>query len=519
MNKILSGTAAREKILAGAQLLADTVALTIGPRGRNVVLSHGPIITNDGVTIARAIKCSDEYENLGAEILRGASNKTNSAAGDGTTSAIVLGHKILQLTHRQIALGASPIFLKDGLTHAAAFVTKWVNDNAIKVSNSSGGDSPFKERGGTPEGCDGVCSLLSAVASNSCASSHDGALVARALTTVGPDGVVIIDENTRGTTDLTVCEGLESRITLASPYFAADPAKLETVLTDATVITSQSQISNLKDIFPTLEKCGAEHRAVAIIAEDFSPDVISALVLNRVRGGLDVVALKRGKVTNFEAELGDINAILVDGKCEKLICGMTSTKIIAPTISISNRTRFERIAQLRAQIEASTDEYMTQKLRERLARLTSGTAIISVGCATDIETHERKLRMDDALMAASAALRSGIVAGGGVTYIRAAVALERAIPTFPKHLREGAKILASALPSILEQICKNAGVSPDLVIARVRRGTRGYDAVTHKFVDMFAAQIVDPAAVITQVVTNAASVAATLATTEAIVIQ
>jgi len=460
---ILIGDEARQKIMRGAKTLCDVVATTIGPKGRNVVLDGmTPTITNDGVTIANAVKLDDKYENLGAEILRMASRQTNQSAGDGTTSVIVLANEILTLANKQIMMGESPVTIRDQLLRDAKTATDLV------------------EKIATP--CDTYDALLS-VTTNSCANPEDGELIARAITRVGTDGVVIVEENTHGATTLTLSDGLQCPLVLASPYFAQDPTRLETTLCDATIHICDDVIKSLADILPTLET--AREKALVIIAPDFAPDVVAALVLNRVRGGLNVVAL-RANCTDPKPLFDDIRAV----HAEKIIASVNCTKFIAGKDSAQSIA--DRADQIRGQMLACHDEYMLAKLKNRLARLTTGVATISVGHATQIETHERKLRIDDALHAGTHARRDGTVLGGGVTYLNIA-----------KKLGDGRGILSRALSSITRQIAQNENVTPDVVIKRVKKST----------------QIIDPATVIKSVITNATSVAATLITTEAIVLE
>jgi chaperonin GroEL len=511
LGKVLIGKEAREKILAGAKKLANLVGLTIGPKGRNVVLGNSTIVTNDGVTIARAVKSDDECENLGIEILRQASIKTNEAAGDGTTSAIVLADEILTRANRLVETGSSAVILKNGLLHAADFAV----DFADKISKKCGTEQE-----------------ISAVAINSCANENDGKMIAEALCRVGADGVVIIDENTRGVTQMTVSDGMECPVMLASPYFATESARAETVVHGARVLCFNGQIANISDMVPIMETVKKSGIKLVLIAQDFSPDVIAAVVLNRVRAGLDIVLLRCLRAGESDAVLGDIAAVtgaavagaredlrLCDveishlGECEKLISGMQNTTFLGG----KNNKIAHRIEQIRAQISECRDEFMTEKLRKRLARLTGGVAVISVGRATPIETHERKLRMDDALMSAAGARAEGIVAGGGAAYIQIAHEIEKHLKKIDPNLREGAGVLVKSLPVILKRICENAGACADVVLQKVR-GNRGFDALDGRFVDMFSANIVDPATVIKNVIKNAVSVAATLLTTDGVVV-
>jgi chaperonin GroEL len=464
------------------------------------------LITNDGVTIARAVKLSDEAENLGAEILREASIKTNERAGDGTTSAIVWGGESLTLADKHIQTGASPILIKNGLNAAAEIALTAVENLAIPANDYE---------------------KLCSVAINSCANETDGKTVAAAIEKSGENGIVIIEENTRGETTLTHCDGMESSLAFASPYFAQTPAKLESTILGASVVVFDGEINSINNLVPLLETAQRENLKLVIAAADFDAEVVAALVLNRVRAGIDVTAIRCTKSLDCSCVLGDFAAacgteicacddtILVPKLVQKLCINMQKTCVLVPkSVQIC-----AKIDEIRGQISVCCDEFLREKLQKRLANLSGGVAIISVGCATEVETHERKLRFDDALMAAKCARLSGIVAGGGVTYLHAAREIEKQIKKLEPKLQCGAKILAEALQSVLKQICINAGVSADLIINKLKRARAGvgYDAMNCKFCDMFKSRIIDPAAVIKNVIQNAVSVAGTLLTTEAIV--
>jgi len=499
MSKVILGAEARRKILCGAKTLCDAVRVTIGPRGRNVVLARGNLITNDGVTIARAVKLEDELENLGVEILREASIKTNERAGDGTTSAIVLANEILTQADKFIQTGSSPVLIKSELNSACEIALNAVEKVAVAADTF-----------------DKVC----AVACNSCANESDGKMVAEALQKVGEDGVVIIEENNKGVTTITHCDGMESPLCFASPYFALNVAKLESEIVGASVVVIDAEINTINEIVPVLELAQSNGLKLVIVARNFDAEVVAALVLNRVRGGLDVTAIQCVKSLDCDAVLKDfaaacgvevceIGAEMTPKSVQKLVISMQNTRVLNPkSVQIG-----QRIEQIKGQIAMSTDDFLTEKLRQRLAQLSGGVAVISVGCASQIETHERKLRLDDALMASRVAKREGIVAGGGVTYLAAASEIEKQLKT------DGARILAFALQSILKQICFNAGVSGEVVIEKLQNGKAGFgfDALRCEYCDMFKKRIIDPAAVIKNVIQNAVSVAGTLLTTEAIV--
>ncbi|MCL2228474.1 MAG: chaperonin GroEL [Firmicutes bacterium] len=502
--KVLTGNEAREKIFKGANTLCDVVKSTLGPKGSNVVLGTelNPIITNDGVTIANSVSLSDPIENLGATIVKQASQMTNAQAGDGTTSVIVLANEIINLARDE----KNPVLLKDELIDAARVATQFADKLAKK--------------------CDTLAELAEVI-TNSCASKTDGEMIAKAIDSVGPDGTVIIEENTHGQTTLTFSDGLECGLVLASPYFATDATKLESVITSSKVLIASDPINSIKDLIPTLEYIKDKGDALFIIAPEFTPDVLGGLLLNRARAGVDVTAV-RSEVINYAALSGDIAAItgatvigresdttIKDllpihlGVCEKIVSGMKSTKFIA---SVDDEVKLrvkKRADQIRGQIENTKDEYLVDTLKKRLASLSGGVATISVGCATAIETKERKLRIDDGLMAGLSARKGGVVTGGGYTYIRIASEVSK-IET------AGAMILAKALCSIQRQICENAEVDPGGVFKKLSEKAVCYDAREDKFVPVSKSKIVDPTMVIKSVITNAVSVAATLLTTRAV---
>ena len=497
---------ARKHIGNGTQKLSDIVGLTLGPRGRNVVLEREngtPLITNDGVTIARSIKFQNKNENIAAQILLQASSQTNQHAGDGTTSAIVLGAEVVRLGTRAIELGACPMKLKDEILGSARVAVSRVEALATPVNSFE---------------------AMVAVATNSCANPDDGEMVARAFEKVGSDGVVSLVENASGKTTLEHRTGCEVRAALATPYMIEDAGSLKTTYDDARVLLVEGEIKTLREILPLLEVTARENTSLVIIANGFSPEVLNALVVNRVRAGVRVVALVLREDNNRRnAVLGDIaaltGAVVVSqqndltlervevahlGHLSRIECGMEAT-----VLHSSRDFPAERIQLIRTQIVDATDEYTKTRLEERLARLTKGIAVISVGAPTDIELREKKLRIEDAIAATKAATNGGVVAGGGTTYLRVAVGL-------------GSDILARALESVTRRIMQNCGENPDLLIPKILENQCvdfGFDGKAGMLCDLRENNIVDPAKVITSVITNATSAAATLLTTEAIVLQ
>lgn len=529
-NRLLIGADARAKILTGARKIAEAVKLTLGPRGRNVLVERpnaDPLITNDGVTIAREIELECPYEAIGAHVLREASIKTNTQAGDGTTTSILLAQQILELASKKISFGESPVLIKEGLFEAADVVVAEVSKAALPI-----------ERSGQRR----------AIAINSCANVADGIMVADAVSRIGANGIVTVEENKSGTTALTFVDGLELNLELASPYFCEDASTLSTIFKDAKVFITDKRINSIKEVLTVLEDCAREKAQLVIIADDYAPEVVSALVVNKVRAGLRVCALRCGFFANQrDALLGDLAAltsgeILADfsenpiklGTCDKVIMSLESSKFIShKTDALANRVQL-----IKAQLDATNDEYNKARLGERLARLTNGVAVISVGCATEVEQKEKRLRVEDALAATRAACEEGIVAGGGLALLHTKTALAKYIKSMPKLKRVGAEILLEVLDTPFRQICANSEVNADLILPKVRRGGNGciadinadlsfqkinpifgYDALNRKFVDMSAAGIVDPAKVVKCALRNAVSVAGTLLTTEGIVLK
>jgi chaperonin GroEL len=515
--KLLLGDEARAKILSGVHKIAQMVKLTLGPKGRNVLIERtnaDPLITNDGVTIAREVKLECPFESIGAQILREASIKTNAEAGDGTTTSIVLAEQIMTKAAKHINNGESPIMLKEGILVAADFIVSQITNTALPITTDE---------------------HRRAIAINSCANTTDGTMVAEAVSRVGIDGIVTIEENKTGRTTLSFADGLELSCELASPYFCEDAETLTTTFENARLLITDQKIVSIKDILPILETAAREKYPLCIIADDYTPEVISALIVNKVRAGLRVAALRCGYFADRrDAILGDLcaltNATLVScdndltpanaqishqGICEKVVMGLETSKFI--TNSENNQRFADRISQIRAQLLKTEDEYNKTRLGERLARLSNGVAIISVGCATEVEQREKRLRIEDALAATRAACSEGIVAGGGVALLNIQKALSKHIQTIPKSQRIGAQILLEVLQSPFRQICENSGVNADIILPKITKA-RGFDAKTRRFVCPFTAGIVDPAKVVKCAIKNAASVAGTLLTTEGIVL-
>ena len=509
---ILTGNKARKKILSASQKLSDLVGLTLGPCGRNVIVQNEhltPLITNDGVTIARAVLLEDEAENLIAQTIIQASTQTNTNAGDGTTSAIVLACEIIKQGIKQVELGASPVILKEELAKFGSSAVNKITELAKPIAGE-------KE--------------IMAIARNSSSSLEYGQIIVDAFKKVGTGGVVTIEENREGKTYIRHVEGCEVKTLFASPHMIENPAKLETLYTDAHLLLIDGELNALKEIMPALELAATKELCLVIVASDYSKQVTNAIILNRMRAGLKVVALKLDEMGNRQdALLNDLAALsgatLVGGhsglrpesiqqehlgKAQTIHCGRDSTKIIVEK-SQNNSSLQERIEVIRTQIGAAEDEYTRTRLNERMARLTNGIAVISVGAPTEIELREKKLRIEDGVFAVKAAAKSGIIVGGGVAYLLAKPSGQSSTA----HT-----IMTSALESIFRRICFNSDENPDIALDKVKGQENfhfGFDALAKKYCDLFAANIVDPATVIKQVIQNAISVASTLLTTDGII--
>ena len=497
MKQIVMNGDAREKIMKGVNKISDIVRLTLGPKGRNVLIkrSNGSsLITNDGVTIAKEASFECPYENIVAEVIREASINTNSVAGDGTTTAIVLASSIIENAHKRIMLGCDPMQIKEKMFLETKKLICQIDKQSKKITTSDG---------------------IRAVAINSSANTQDGEMVATAIEKVGAHGVITLEENKNGKTTLKFVDGLEMPLQLASPYFC--DTDLNCTFENARVLVTDQKITTLKDVLPLLEQSMRDQFPIIIVADDFAPEIISALVVNRARAGVRVAALRCGFIQDRkEALLGDLAAltgtspifesmgskmseVTIDdlGTCEKAIMGLDTSKFISNSPGLD-----DRIKSIQSQIDKTDDEYNKLRLQERLAKLSGGVAVISVGCVSEIEQKEKRLRIEDAINAARAACEEGIVAGGGISYL---------------NLSTDCEILSESLSAPFRQICTNSGVIPDIILTKCR-GNVGYDALNDKFVNMFDANIVDPAKVVKSALENAVSVAGTLLTTEAIIV-
>ncbi|MBP5972560.1 chaperonin GroEL [Brasilonema sp. CT11] len=519
--RIIYNENARRALEKGIDILAEAVAVTLGPKGRNVVLEKkfgAPQIVNDGVTIAKEIELEDHVENTGVSLIRQAASKTNDAAGDGTTTATVLAHAIVKEGLRNVAAGANAIELKRGIDKATGFLVDKIREHARPVEDSK---------------------AIAQVAAISAGNDEIvGALIAEALDKVGREGVISLEEGKSVTTELEVTEGLNFDKGYISPYFATDAERLEAVLDEPFLLLTDKKIALVQDLVPVLEQVARAGRPLVIIAEDIEKEALATLVVNRLRGVLNVAAVKApGFGDRRKAILEDI-AILTGGQLITEDAGLkldatkleqlgkarriTITKDSTTLVAEGNEQAVKaRVEQIRRQIEETESSYDKEKLQERLAKLAGGVAVVKVGAATETELKDRKLRLEDAINATRAAVEEGIVPGGGTTLAHLAPGLESwAKSTLVGEELTGALIVSRALAAPLKRIAENAGQNGAVIAERVKEKdfNVGYDATTGEFVDLFAAGIVDPAKVTRSAVQNAASIAGMVLTTEAIVV-
>ena len=517
--EIKYGADAREALQSGVDQLADAVRVTLGPKGRNVVLdkSYGaPLITNDGVTIAKEIELKDPYENMGAQLVKEVATKTNDVAGDGTTTATVLAQAMVDEGVKNLAAGANPIILRKGMKKA----TDAAVDAIIKMSQKVKGKDQIAK-----------------VASISAGNEEVGQMVADAMEKVSNDGVITIEESKTMQTELDVVEGMQFDRGYISSYMVTDTDKMEADLDDPYILITDKKISNIQEILPLLEQIVQQGARLLIIAEDVEGEALTTLILNKLRGTLNVVAVKAPGYGDRRKEMLQDIAILTGGT---VISSEVGLELKDATIEQLGRAKSvkvkkentvivdgegdkkaikDRVAQIRKQISESTSDFDKEKLQERLAKLAGGVAVIRVGAATETEMKEAKLRMEDALNATRAAVEEGIIAGGGSAYIHAQKAVEKVADSLEGDEKTGAKVVLKALEAPLFYIAQNAGLEGAVIINKVRESKDGigYDAYNDKYVDMVDAGILDPVKVTRTALLNASSVASTLLTTESVV--
>jgi chaperonin GroEL len=520
MAKILIfGEEARRAMLRGIDKVADTVGVTLGPKGRNVVLEKkfgSPTITNDGVTIAKEIELEDVYENTGAQLVKEVASKTNDIAGDGTTTATVFARAIIAEGMKNVAAGANGMLMRSGIERAIDLVVDELKKKAISVKNRD---------------------KIAQVAAISANDKAVGQLIAEAMDKVGEDGVITVEDSQTVGTTLEMVEGLQFDKGYISPYMVTDPERMEVSLDDAYILIHDGKVSNIKDLLPTLEKVVQTGKPLLIISEDVEGEALATLVVNKLRGVMQVAAVKApgfgdrrkamlqdiaivtgGQVVSEEIGIKlDSAELSMLGKAKKVRITKEETTIVEGA-GDSDEIR-KRAAQIKREIEDSTSEYDKEKLQERLAKLVGGVAVIQVGSATETEQKELKHRIEDALNATRAAVEEGIVAGGGVAPVSCVEALEKFVATLAGDERTGAVIVLKALTSPLHLIAENAGYQGDVVVEKVRglKAGHGLNAVTGEYVDMIEAGIIDPVKVTRSALQNAGSIAAMVLTTEAIV--
>ncbi len=518
--QIIYGEEARKALQTGIDRLADTVKITLGPKGRNVVLDKkygAPLITNDGVTIAKEIELEDAFENMGAQLVKEVSTKTNDAAGDGTTTATLLAQALIREGMKNVTAGANPMVIKRGIAKAVDVAVDEIKKNSKAIENS-----------------DGICR----VATVSSGDEEVGKLIAEAMEKVTTDGVVTLEEGKTAETYSEVVEGMQFDRGYISPYFATDTDKMVANLDDAYVLITDKKISNIQELLPLLEQVLQAGKKLLIIAEDIEGEALTTLILNKLRGTFVVAAVKAPGFGDRRKEMlqdiailtggtvitADLGLELKDADLSQLGKAKTITVTKENTTIVGGAGTSEqieaRIAQIRTAMETTTSEFDKEKLQERLAKLAGGVAVIKVGAATEIEMKEKKLRIEDALAAAKAAAEEGIVAGGGTALINAMPAVEALIENLEGDEKTGAKIVLRALEEPVRQIAANAGLEGSVIIDNIRRSGKvgyGFDAYKEEYVDMIDTGIVDPAKVTRSALQNAASVAAMVLTTESLV--
>ncbi len=521
MAKILAyGEDARKSLQAGIDKLADTVKITLGPKGRNVVLDKkfgAPLITNDGVTIAKEIELEDPFENMGAQLVKEVATKTNDAAGDGTTTATLLAQAMVREGMKNVAAGANPMEIKTGIQKAVDTAVDAIRENSKKVSGSAD---------------------IARVATVSAGDEAVGELIAEAMEKVGADGVITIEESKTAETYTEVVEGMQFDRGYVSPYMVTDTDKMEAVIDDACILITDKKISSIQEILPLLEQIVQSGKKLVIVAEDIEGEALATLLVNRLRGTFTCVAVKApGFGDRRKAMLEDI-ATLTGGTVISSDLGYELKEATVSMLGHAGQVKVTkentvivngagdsaaikaRVAQIRSEIENTTSDFDREKLQERLAKLAGGVAVIKVGAATEVEMKEKKLRIEDALSATKAAVEEGIVAGGGISMLNATAAVEKLVTSTQGDVRTGIRIVLRALEEPIRQISKNAGLEGSVIIDKIKRARKvgyGFNAANEAYGDMMEMGIVDPTKVSRCALQNAASVAAMVLTTESLV--
>ena len=517
--QIQYGEEARRSLEAGVNQLANTVKITLGPKGRNVVLDKkfgSPLITNDGVTIAKEIELADPFENMGAQLVKEVSTKTNDIAGDGTTTATLLAQALIREGLKNVAAGANPMIVRKGIQKAVDAAVEYIVANSQKVS---GRDD------------------IARVASVSSADETIGNLIADAMEKVTNDGVITVEESKTASTYSEVVEGMQFDRGYISPYMVTDTDKMEAVLDDPYILITDKKISNIQEILPVLEKIVQQGKKLLIIAEDIEGEALATLVVNKLRGTFTCIAVKAPGFGDRRKEMLRDIAILTGGEVISDELGFDLKETTLDMLGTAKQVKIQkentiivdgggnkddikaRVSQIRSQLEESTSEFDKEKLQERLAKLSGGVAVIKVGAATETEMKELKLRIEDALAATKAAVEEGIVAGGGTSYINSLASIEKLIDTVDGDEKTGVRIVLKALEEPVKQIAANAGLEGSVIIDKIKNSKKGvgFNFLTEEYVDMVSAGIVDPTKVTRSALQNAASVASMVLTTESLV--
>ncbi len=517
---IIYGEEARKALQAGIDKLADTVKITLGPKGRNVVLDKkfgAPLITNDGVTIAKEIELEDTFENMGAQLVKEVATKTNDAAGDGTTTATLLAQALIREGMKNVAAGANPMIVRKGMAKAVDAAVEAIKANSKAVAGSD---------------------EIASVAANSAADENVGKLIAEAMEKVSADGVITIEESKTADTYSEVVEGMQFDRGYITPYMVTDTDKMEAVIDDAYILITDKKIGSIQEILPLLEQIVQSGKKLVIIAEDIEGEALSTLIVNKLRGTFTCVAVKAPGFGDRRKEMLQDIAILTGGQVisEEIGLELKDAQMYqlgrAKQVKITKENTIivdgagekqaikDRIGQIKAQIEVTTSDFDKEKLQERLAKLSGGVAVIKVGAATEIEMKEKKLRIEDALAATKAAVEEGIVAGGGTAFVNAMPAVSKLTSSLSGDEKTGAAIVLKALEEPVRQIAANAGLEGSVILDKIVRSRKvgyGFDAYSETYGDMIPAGIVDPTKVTRSALQNAASVAAMVLTTESLV--
>ena len=518
--KIQYGEEARRSLEKGVNALADTVKITLGPKGRNVVLDKkygAPLITNDGVTIAKEIELEDPFENMGAQLVKEVSTKTNDVAGDGTTTATLLAQAIIREGLRNLAAGANPMILKKGIEVATEAAVDGLKEQSQPINGKQ---------------------AITQVAANSAADETIGQLISDAMETVGADGVITVEESKTMTTGMTTVEGMQFDRGYSSAYMVTDTEKMEAVLDDPLILITDKKISAIQEILPVLEQVVQTGKKLLIIAEDVEGEALSTLVVNKLRGTFTCVSVKAPGFGDRRKEMLQDIAVLTGGT---VISSETGMELKEATIDMLGKARQvkvnkenttivdgagekdaikARVAQIRAQIAETTSDYDREKLQERLAKLAGGVAVIQVGAATEVEMKERKMRIEDALSATRAAAEEGIVPGGGIALLNVIPKVAGLLDNYAGDAKTGVEIVLRALEEPIRQIALNAGIDGSVIVDHIKNAKKpgfGYDALKGEYVDMVERGIIDPTKVTRSALQNAASIAAMILTTESLV--